>query len=96
MHLAILIWAGGRRGRGGLGSGKELERANMLACNRGRPDGLWSGTGMIRAFVFDLDGILVETEELKALSYARAADELHPGLNEGEVIEAFKHLVGLP
>ena len=50
---------------------------------------------MIRAFVFDLDGTLVETEELKALSYARAAAELRPGLNEGEVIEAFKDFVGL-
>ena len=50
---------------------------------------------MIRAFVFDLDGTLVETEQLKALSYARAAAELHPDLNEGEVIEAFKDLVGL-
>jgi len=50
---------------------------------------------MIRAFVFDLDGTLVETEELKALSYARAAVELRPDLNEGEVQEAFKDLVGL-
>jgi beta-phosphoglucomutase-like phosphatase (HAD superfamily) len=50
---------------------------------------------MIRAFVFDLDGTLVETEELKALSYARAAAELRPDLDEGEVIEAFKDLVGL-
>jgi beta-phosphoglucomutase len=50
---------------------------------------------MIRAFVFDLDGTLVETEELKALSYARAAAELHPGLDEGDMIEAFKDLVGL-
>jgi beta-phosphoglucomutase len=50
---------------------------------------------MIRAFVFDLDGTLVETEELKALSYARAAAELRPDLNEAEVIEAFKDLVGL-
>jgi HAD superfamily hydrolase (TIGR01509 family) len=50
---------------------------------------------MIRAFVFDLDGTLVETEELKALSYARAAAELRPNLNEGEVTEAFKDLVGL-
>ena len=31
---------------------------------------------MIRAFVFDLDGTLVETEKLKALSYARAATAL--------------------
>src|SRR3712207_1141912 len=50
---------------------------------------------MIRAFVFDLDGTLVETEELKARSYARAAAELLPELNEGEVMEAFKDLVGL-
>jgi beta-phosphoglucomutase len=50
---------------------------------------------MIRAFVFDLDGTLVETEELKALSYARAAAELRPDLNEGEVTEAFKDFVGL-
>src|SRR5918998_454716 len=50
---------------------------------------------MIRAFVFDLDGTLVETEELKALSYARAARELRPGLSEEEVTDAFKDLVGL-
>ena len=50
---------------------------------------------MIRAFVFDLDGTLVETEELKALSYARAAVELRPDLSEGEVTEAFNDLVGL-
>jgi beta-phosphoglucomutase-like phosphatase (HAD superfamily) len=50
---------------------------------------------MIRAFVFDLDGTLVETEELKALSYARAAAGLRPDPNEGEVLEAFKDLVGL-
>jgi beta-phosphoglucomutase len=50
---------------------------------------------MIRVFVFDLDGTLVETEELKALSYARAAAELRPGLDEGDVVEAFKDLVGL-
>ena len=50
---------------------------------------------MNSAFVFDLDGTLVETEELKALSYARAATELRPTLNEDEVVEAFKDLVGL-
>ena len=49
---------------------------------------------MIRAFVFDMDGTLVETEELKALSYARAAVELRPDLDEVEVVEAFKDLVG--
>jgi beta-phosphoglucomutase len=50
---------------------------------------------VIRAFVFDLDGTLVETEELKALSYARAATQLRPELNEGEVFAAFGDLVGL-
>ncbi|MDQ3864032.1 MAG: HAD family phosphatase [Actinomycetota bacterium] len=50
---------------------------------------------MIRAFVFDLDGTLVETEKLKALSYARAAAELRPDLNEGEVVAAFDDFIGL-
>ena len=36
---------------------------------------------MIRAVIFDLDGTLVQTETLKAISYARAAVELRP--NEG-------------
>jgi HAD superfamily hydrolase (TIGR01509 family) len=50
---------------------------------------------VIRAFVFDLDGTLVETEKLKALSYARAATELCPGLDEREVEAAFADFVGL-
>jgi beta-phosphoglucomutase len=51
---------------------------------------------MIKAMIFDLDGTLVQTEKLKALSYARAAVELCPQvLNEDEVIEAFKDVVGL-
>jgi len=51
---------------------------------------------MIRAMIFDLDGTLVQTERLKALSYARAAIELCPyTLDEEEVIEAFKGVVGL-
>lgn len=51
---------------------------------------------MIRAMIFDLDGTLVQTERLKALSYARAAVELCPGdLTEAKVIEAFKDVVGL-
>jgi phosphoglycolate phosphatase-like HAD superfamily hydrolase len=75
--------------------GKEPERAKMFARYRECPHGLWDRTGTIRAFVFDLDGTLVETEELKALSYARAAAELRPDLDEREVMEAFKDLVGL-
>ena len=51
---------------------------------------------MIRAMIFDLDGTLVQTERLKALSYARAAIELCPReITEEEVLEAFKEVVGL-
>ena len=49
-----------------------------------------------RNVIFDLDGTLVQTESLKALSYARAAIELCPGcITESEGIEAFKKVVGL-
>jgi beta-phosphoglucomutase len=51
---------------------------------------------VIEAVVFDLDGTLVQTEGLKALSYARAAVELCPHtLGESEVVGAFKDVVGL-
>ena len=51
---------------------------------------------MIRAMIFDLDGTLVQTEKLKAFSYARAAVELRPGaFTEDDVNEAFKEVVGL-
>lgn len=51
---------------------------------------------MIRAMIFDLDGTLVQTERLKALSYARAAVELCPyKLSERDAVEAFKDLAGL-
>lgn len=50
---------------------------------------------MIHAVIFDLDGTLVQTERLKALSYARAAVELSGNdAIEGDVIEAFKQVVG--
>ena len=46
--------------------------------------------------IFDLDGTLVQTEKLKALSYARAALQLTQNeLREEEVVEAFKEVVGL-
>jgi beta-phosphoglucomutase len=52
---------------------------------------------MIEAMIFDLDGTLVQTERLKALSYAKAAVELCPHqISEGDVIVAFKKIVGLP
>ena len=51
---------------------------------------------MIQAMIFDLDGTLVQTEKLKALSYAKAAVQLCPySLQENVVIEAFKDVVGL-
>jgi HAD superfamily hydrolase (TIGR01549 family) len=51
----------------------------------------------IRATIFDLDGTLVQTERLKAVSYARAAMELCPyTINEEQVLEAYKDVVGLP
>jgi HAD superfamily hydrolase (TIGR01509 family) len=52
---------------------------------------------VIKAMVFDLDGTLVQTERLKAQSYARAAVELCPyALSEPDAVAAFKDLVGLP
>lgn len=52
---------------------------------------------MIEAMIFDLDGTLVQTEKLKALSYARAAIELCPReLEQEQVMMAFKEVVGLP
>jgi beta-phosphoglucomutase len=42
---------------------------------------------MIKAMLFDLDGTLVQTERLKALSYAHAAIELCPfALTEEETM----------
>jgi HAD superfamily hydrolase (TIGR01509 family) len=52
---------------------------------------------LIQAMIFDLDGTLVQTERLKAISYARAIHDLCPNsVAEDEVIAAFKDVVGLP
>ena len=46
--------------------------------------------------LFDLDGTLVKTEQLKAISYAKAVTELCPDPPpEEEVLEAFTEVVGL-
>ena len=50
---------------------------------------------MIRAVIFDLDGTLVQTEKLKALSYGRAVVALcSQNIVERDVMEAFKEVVG--
>lgn len=51
---------------------------------------------MIDTMIFDLDGTLVQTERLKAISYGKAVVELCPRtVSEDEVQEAFKDVVGL-
>jgi ribose 5-phosphate isomerase A len=50
---------------------------------------------VIRAIIFDLDGTLVKTEQLKARSYGCAAGELSGGrVTEDAVMAAFKEVVG--
>lgn len=51
---------------------------------------------MIKAIIFDLDGTLVQTEIVKAHSYAKAVVDLAGnGITEDEVIQNFKNYVGL-
>ncbi len=50
---------------------------------------------MITTMIFDLDGTLVQTERLKAISYARAAVVLRPELSADAGVAAFKDVVGL-
>jgi HAD superfamily hydrolase (TIGR01509 family) len=49
---------------------------------------------VIRAIVFDLDGTLVQTEALKAISYARAAKQIKPDLNENDVVADYDDMIG--
>ena len=52
---------------------------------------------MISAVLFDLDGTLLETEELKGLSYARAAELRPDTVREDDVLVAYTDdLVGHP
>lgn len=51
---------------------------------------------MIKAVIFDLDGTLVQTEILKAKSYAKAVVQLSEDqLTEQKIIDEFKNVVGL-
>lgn len=50
---------------------------------------------MLDLFCFDLDGTLVQSERLKAQSYARAAQALREDVDPDEVEEAFGDVVGL-
>jgi beta-phosphoglucomutase len=50
---------------------------------------------MIRLMIFDLDGTLLQTERLKALSYARAAVLLSEDtVSEDKVIDAYSEVMG--
>jgi beta-phosphoglucomutase len=49
---------------------------------------------VIRAIVFDLDGTLVQTEALKAISYARAARQLDPAITEDAVVAQYDDMIG--
>jgi beta-phosphoglucomutase len=52
---------------------------------------------MMSAVIFDLDGTLVQTESLKAESYAEAAVELRPGaVAAADVVRAYDQLIGRP
>lgn len=44
--------------------------------------------------IFDLDGTLIQPEKLKARSYAMAARDLRPELDETGVIDAYRNEVG--
>ena len=51
---------------------------------------------MIKAIIFDLDGTLIQTEVLKAHSYALAISELTEGeISKNAVLDMFNDLVGL-
>ena len=49
---------------------------------------------MITTTIFDFDGTLVNTEHLKAVSYARAATKLDPSIPETDILRAYKDVVG--
>lgn len=52
---------------------------------------------MIKAFIFDLDGTLVQTEPMKNVAYVQAARELSSdSLNEAELLQACTELIGVP
>jgi beta-phosphoglucomutase len=49
---------------------------------------------VIKAAIFGLDGTLVQTERLKALSNAHAVIQLCPnGVTEADVLEVFEYFI---
>ena len=51
---------------------------------------------MIKAIIFDLDGTLIQTEVLKASSYAQAINQLTQNrIGEEQVSDVFRKFVGL-
>jgi len=52
---------------------------------------------MIKAIIFDLDGVLVQTEKLKSIAYAKAVQRIR-GLSEPDFRagEAYQEVVGAP
>lgn len=74
----------------------ESEGRRRASVTQSHPENTVEAT-LIQGAIFDLDGTLVQTEKLKALSYARAAVQLRPrDLDEETVVEAFKDVVGRP
>jgi beta-phosphoglucomutase-like phosphatase (HAD superfamily) len=71
-------------------SSGEVERGAGLCSSGGRAE-----QAMIRAFLFDLDGTLVQTEKMKALSYAQAVQRLR-GLPQPDerAVTAYREIVG--
>ncbi len=66
-----------------------------MAWSKGCPEAKQRRHTLIRAIMFDLDGTLVQSEKLKAQSYAIAAQRIL-GLPEPDprAIEAYREIVG--
>ena len=89
----MVAWREGRDGviepqlRSGRHHSYHLDLGNITLLDKPMP---------VQAMTFNIDGTLVQTERLKAISHARAAVALCPDkITEEEVVGAFKQVVGL-